>query len=148
MSIQQIIMLIVVAAACVALAIILYVLGKRNMKKRDEQQEQMDKVAQEYNILVIDKKMMRLKESGLPEVMIKETPWYARRSKVGVVKAKIGPKIMILIADNEIFDTIPVKKEIKATMSGIYISSVRGIRGPLEKPVKKRNFFQKLMGVK
>ena len=39
-------------------------------------------------------------------------------------------------------------KEVKATVSGLYITGVRGIRGPLEKPVKKRGFFARLMGQK
>lgn len=55
---------------------------------------------------------------------------------------------MLFIAENEIFAEIPVKKEVKATVSGLYITGVRGIRGPLEKPVKKRGFFAKLMGQK
>ena len=32
---------------------------------------------------------------------------------VPVVKAKVGPQIMVLIADNQIYDQIPVKKEVK-----------------------------------
>ena len=45
---------------------------------------------------------------------------------------------MTLIADEQIYDDIPVKKEVKATVSGLYITGVRGLRGPLEKPVKKK----------
>ena len=33
---------------------------------------------------------------------------------------------------------IPIKKEIKATVSGLYIIGAKGIRGPLEVPKKKR----------
>ena len=36
---------------------------------------------------------------------------------------------MTLIADVNIFDMIPVKQEIKATVSGIYITKVRSLRG-------------------
>ena len=45
---------------------------------------------------------------------------------------------MTLIADEQIFDEIPVKKEVKATVSGLYITGVKGLRGPIEKPVKKK----------
>ena len=51
---------------------------------------------------------------------------------------------MSLIADESIFDEIPVKKEVKATISGIYITSVKGLRGPLEKPKAKKGFRAKL----
>ena len=43
---------------------------------------------------------------------------------------------MSLIADEAIFDLIPIKKEVKATVSGIYITKVTGVRGALEKPEK------------
>ena len=42
------------------------------------------------------------------------------------------------IADEKIFEEIPVKKEVKATVSGLYITGVRGLRGPLEKPQGKQ----------
>ena len=64
-----------------------------------------------------------------------------RRSKLPIVKAKVGPKINILIADEKVFDLIPVKKEIKAEVSGLYIVGVKGIRGSLEAPQKKKKGF-------
>ena len=140
--------IIVSIAVCVALLVALYFLSKRNQKKRDEQQAAIDSASQQMNMLVIDKKKMRLKQSGLPQQVIDQTPWYAKRSKIPVVKAKVGPRIMVLIADHQIFDEIPVKKEIKATVSGLYITDVRGIRGPLDKTPKKKNFLARLMGEK
>ena len=65
-------------------------------------------------------------------------------SKVPVVKAKVGPKIMTFMCDASIFPQVPIKKEVKATVSGIYITSVRGIRGPLEAPEKKKGFMARL----
>lgn len=85
---------------------------------------------------------MKLKESGLPSIVIENTPKYLRRSKVPIVKAKIGPKIMTLMCDSNIYNVIPVKKEVKATVSGIYITAVKGLRGPLETPTKKKAFWQ------
>ena len=92
------------------------------------------------SMLVIDKKKMKLKEAGLPKMVLDQTPKYLRGSKMPIVKAKIGPRVMTLIADEQIFDEIPLKKEVKASVSGIYITAVRGIRGPLEKPKKKKGF--------
>ena len=62
-------------------------------------------------------------------------------SKLPIVKAKVGPKISVLIADEKVFDLIPVKKEIKAEVSGLYIVGVKGIRGSLEAPQKKKKGF-------
>ena len=73
----------------------------------------------------------------------------SRLAKIPVVKAKVGPQIVVLIADNQIYDQIPVKKEVKASVSGLFISDVRGLRGPLEKPEKKKpGFFARLTGQK
>jgi hypothetical protein len=49
-----------------------------------------------------------------------------------------------MISDEAIFDLIPVGKEVRATVSGLYITDVKGIRGALDsKPVKK-GWFQKI----
>ena len=85
--------------------------------------------AQTVSMLIIDKKKLRLKDSGLPEAVIAQTPFYAKRAKLPIVKAKIGPRIMTLICDAEIFDEIPIKREVKATVSGLYITKVRGLHG-------------------
>ena len=48
---------------------------------------------------------------------------------------------MTLVADEKIYDEIPVKKEVKATVSGIYITAVKGLHGkiaPVEQKKKSR----------
>ena len=132
------VLLIILAVLVVAL-IVLYFLGRRMQKKQAAQQEQMEAAKQTVSMLVIDKKILPLKKSGLPQIVIDQTPKLMRRSKMPIVKAKIGPRIMTLVADNAVYDLIPVKKEIKAVVSGIYIMDVKGIRGNLEaRPVKKK----------
>ena len=88
---------------------------------------------------------MKLKESGLPQMVIDQTPKMMRRAKLPIVKAKIGPRIMTLVADESVYDLIPVKKEVKATVSGIYITGVKGLRGSLEAPKKKQGFWKRMM---
>ena len=39
---------------------------------------------------------------------------------------------------------IPVKKEVKATVSGIYITGVKGLRKPLDKPEGKKSWRAKM----
>ena len=116
----------------------LFLRKKKLRKKQDEQQAQIQANKQTVSMLVIDKKRMPLKDSGLPQMVIDQTPKLMRRSKLPIVKAKVGPKINILIADEKVFDLIPVKKEIKAEVSGLYIVGVKGIRGSLEAPQKKK----------
>ena len=137
-TIVFIVILVVLIAACIAL----YFFGKRAEKKQAEQQEQMEAAAQTVSMLVIDKKKMKLKEAGLPAVVLENTPKYLRRTKVPVVKAKIGPRIMTLMCDSKVFEVIPVKKEIKAVVSGLYITGIKSVRGgSIEQPQKKKKGF-------
>ena len=134
------IVLLVILVILIAAVIALYFFGKKAQKKQDEQQAQIQ-AKQTVSMLIIDKKRMPLKDSGLPQMVIDQTPKLMRRSKLPIVKAKVGPKISILIADEKVFDLIPVKKEIKAEVSGLYIVGVKGIRGSLETPQKKKKGF-------
>ena len=141
-TIVLLVILVILIVACVAL----YFVGKKAEKKQADQQAQLDAVAQTVSILVIDKGRMKLKEAGLPDIVIENTPKYLRRSKVPVVKAKVGPKIMTLMCDAQVYPLIPVKKEVKAEVSGLYIVGVKGIRGSLETPApKKKGFFKRLL---
>lgn len=135
------IVLVVVIAALVGL----YFAGRKMQKKQAVQEKQMEAAKQTVSILVIDKGKRKLKDAGLPAMVLEQTPKYMRGIKFPVVKAKIGPKVMTLLCDGKIFDSIPVKKTVKATISGIYITEVRGERGvSLETAVKKKGFFTKV----
>ncbi len=124
--------------------IVLFFVGKRMDKKQAEQQKQIDAARQNMTMLIIDKKRVRFKDAGFPQSVVDQAPKMTRLLKVPVVKAKVGPQIVTLIADDKIFDSIPVKKEVKAVVSGMYIVSVKLAHGKQElQPVKKKNFFKR-----
>ena len=134
------VILVLVIAACVAL----YIFGKKAEKKQAAQREQMEAAAQVISMLIIDQKKMKLKEAGLPAAVVENTPKYLRRTKIPVVKAKIGPRIMTLMCENKVFEVMPVKKEIKAVVSGLYITEIKSVRGgSIEPPQKKKGFFKR-----
>lgn len=140
------IVLLCILVVLIIVVVVLYFLGKKAQKKQAEQQELMEANKQTVSMLIIDKKRMKLKESGLPQMVIDQTPKLMRGSKLPVVKAKIGPQIMSLISDEKIFENIPVKKEVKAVVSGIYILDVKGLHGkPAPKPQKKKGFFKRAL---
>lgn len=141
------IILIIVAVVILVAVIALYIVGRKLQKRQEESQSQMQASAQTVSILVIDKKMMKMKEANLPKIVLDQTPRYMRGSKVPIVKAKIGPKIMSLVCDAKVFEIIPVKKEVKAVLSGIYIMDVKGLRGNLEQKKEKKTLVQKITGV-
>lgn len=126
--------------------VVLYFLGRNLQKKQSAQQAQIEAMKQTVSMLIIDKKRMKIKDAGLPQAVIAQTPKMLRNSKLPIVKAKVGPQVMSLIADEKIFDSIPVKKEVKAVVSGIYITDVKGLHGkqaPVE--VKKKGFFRRAL---
>lgn len=132
---------LIIIAAVIA---VLYFLGRKAQKKQAEQQQQIDQMKQTMTMLIIDKKKMRIKDSGLPQAVIDQTPKMMRRTKLPIVKAKIGPRVMSLICDDKIFDSVPVKKEVKASVSGIYITEIKGMHGKApEAPKKKKGFFKR-----
>ena len=134
------ILIVILIIVAIALGVFLFY-GRKMVKKQRAQQEQLEAAAQTVSMLVIDKKRLKLTESGLPQVVIDQTPKYLRRSKLPIVKAKVGPKIMILVADNNVFEQIPVKRECKVVLSGIYITAIKSARGGLEQPAPKKKGF-------
>lgn len=136
--------LIIVAVVVAAVALGLYFWGKRNQKKMDEQQAQIDATKQTFSMLVIDKKKLKIKDAGLPQMVVDQVPFYMRWRKFPVVKGKVGPRIMTFMCETKVYDQIPVKAEIKATVSGLYIVEVRGIRTALVSKKKKKKNDSKL----
>jgi CelD/BcsL family acetyltransferase involved in cellulose biosynthesis len=51
---------------------------------------------------------------------------------------------MSLMCDEKVFEQIPVKKSVKARVSGIYILEVKGLRTNLEGNTGKRSLRSKL----
>ena len=143
MSPVAIVLLIILAVLIIGL-IVLYFLGKKAQKKQEEQQAQIEAYKQTVSMLIIDKKRMKLKDAGLPPMVLEQTPRLLRGSKLPIVKAKGGPQVMTLVCEESIFDSVPVKKEVKATVSGIYITAVKGLHGTtLVKSTKKKSWFKR-----
>lgn len=142
MSFGQIltIILIVVLVALV----IMYFIGKRTQRRQAETEAQLEAMKQVFSILVIDKKMMKLTQSGLPQEVIDQTPFYLRWTKMPIVKAKVGPRIMVLAADRDVWDVLPVKQEVKVEMSGIYITRIKSVRGGSVLQKQKKGLLDKL----
>ena len=123
MSTGWIITLIVIGVL-VAILVVLYFLGKKAQKKQAEQQVLLEQNKQTVSMLIIDKKRMKMKDSGLPAMVMEQTPKLMRNSKLPIVKAKVGPQ----------------------TVSGIYILDVKGLHGKLPAaPVKKKGFFKRAL---
>lgn len=137
-SIVLLIVIVVLIAALVALTIV----GRKLQKKQEANNAQLEAAKQVMSMLVIDKKMMKMKDAGLPKMVLDQTPKAFRGRKMPIVKAKIGPRVMSLMCDPKVFDQIPIKAEVKAEVSGIYIVGIKSVRGgKIVVPEKKKKGF-------
>ena len=83
--------------------------------------------------------------AGLPKMVLDQTPKALRGRKMPIVKAKIGPRVMSLMCDPKVYDQIPIKAEVKAEVSGIYIVGIKSVRGGkiVVPEKKKKGLFKK-----
>lgn len=137
--------ILVVLLILLALLTALYFLGRNLEKKQAQQKAAIEEHKQLVSILVIDKKKLKMKDSGLPKMIQDQMPKYLSWQKLPIVKAKVGPKIMTMIAEEKVFAMLPIKSEVKVLVSGIYITEIKSSRLPLEAPKKKKNILQKLL---
>ena len=121
--------MIIVIVVALAIMFVLYRVGEKLQKKQSAQREKMVEAAQPMNMLIIDKKMLPMKDAGLPKMVMEQTPKRYQKAKLPIAKVKVGPQIMNMICDDAIFDELPTRGEVKAMVSGIYIISVKSVRG-------------------
>ena len=121
--------MIIVIVVALAIMFVLYRVGDKLQKKQSAQREQMVEAAQPMNMLIIDKKMLPMKDAGLPKMVMEQTPKRYQKAKLPIAKVKVGPQIMNMICDDAIFDELPTRGEVQAMVSGIYIISVKSVRG-------------------
>ena len=113
--------LVVVGAVIVA-----YMLLKKKMqKKMDDQQSLVNQHKVQTSILVLEKKKDKIANANLPRSVIEQIPRVYKIKKVPIVKAKIGPQVMDLICDEDVFDKLPEKKTVKVDLAGIFIAGIR-----------------------
>lgn len=132
-----ILVLIFVAALLVGL----WFWGKKLQKKYDEQQQLVNQHKQVMQLFVIDKKKDKVDNLKLPKQIKEQIPKMQRKRKMPAVIVKAGPQILTLLCDESVYNTIPVKKQIKAEVAGIMLVSVVG--GKLPEP-KKQGFVAKM----
>ena len=139
--------LLVILVLLIAAVIFLYFYGKKLQDQQASQQAAFDAAKQTVSMLVIDKKKLRISQSGLPQIVVEQQPWYTKWMKVPIVKAKVGPRIMTFMADAAVFDVIPLKTECKVVISGLYITELTSGRDGIRQVQKKRTLRDRISGM-
>ncbi|MCC8014511.1 MAG: hypothetical protein LIO87_04875 [Eubacterium sp.] len=122
------ILIVVLAAAVVGL----FFLSRWASNKYDTQQTQINKMKQQVTIYVISKKHDKPSNVNLPKVVMEQMPKLGKQMKMYFVQAKIGPQIVTLITEKNVYNAIPVKKNVKAEIAGLYIVSIAGLKSAEE----------------
>lgn len=138
------IIVISVVGAILLIFIVLMILGQKMQKKQQASEADIQAASQVMSMLIIDKKKLKPQDANLPKAVAEQIPKYMRFAKLPIVKAKVGPRIMTLIADAKVFDNLPVKTEVKVAVSGLYITEIKYVRGKVEMPKKKSGPLKRL----
>ena len=139
--------LLVILVLLVIDAAALYFYGRKLPEQQASQQAAFDAAKQTVSMLVIDKKKLRISQSGLPQMVLDQQPWYTKWMKVPIVKAKVGPRIMTFMADANVFEVLPLKTECKVVISGLYITEIKSARGGIPQVPKKKTLRDRISGV-
>ncbi len=136
---------LIVAVVIIAVLAGLYFWGTKLQKKYDDQQALIDQNKQVAQIFVIDKKKDKITNVKLPKQVKDEFPKRYKKKKMPIVIAKIGPQITTLLCDEKIYEDLPVKKQVKVELAGLFIVGIRGPKAvsTSNKP-KKQNWIDKL----
>ncbi|MCQ4936163.1 MULTISPECIES: hypothetical protein [Anaerotignum] len=126
------IIIIVVLAIIFAL---LYYFNKVSMRKMVQAQDFIDNNRTTVQIFIIDKKQEKPSPSNLPKAVYEQMPKTSKMRKANLVRAKVGPQIVTLICDKPVYNVLPVKKNVKVDLAGIYIIGITGMK--LEDKKKK-----------
>ena len=129
---------LIVFAVVVLVAAGVFFLNKWAYKRMNEQQSIIERSKQTTSIYVIDKAKMKASQSNLPKVVQEQLPRLYKFIKLPLVKAKIGPQVATLMCDKEVFNALPVKKNVKVEMAGLYIVSMQGMKSKKEIQEQKK----------
>ena len=149
-----VIVTIIIAVVLIGGLIALYFVGNKMQQKQMEQREQINAASQPATLFIIDKKIMPMKDAGLPKQVMEQAPKRYQKAKLPIVKAKVGPQIVTLICDEGIYDEVPSHGEVKAMLSGIYITSVKVLHKSTKKlqqqeaenaPKRKKTLREKML---
>ena len=125
---------LVVAAILVGL----FFLGRHLQKKQGEAQKAIDQNRQTVQAYVIDKKKMKLSEANFPKAASEKIPFYLKTRKLPMAKVKVGPQIITMLVDTNVYKTLPVKRNMRLEISGAYILGYNTAKKGEKKPEVKR----------
>ena len=140
LNFSDVFMLIIIILIAIAIAYILY---QKNVGSRsDETKELIEKTKQELTVYVIDKKFERPTLENTSAAVYARIRGLNKRRKIGIIRGKVGPKIYSFMCSKDVYNVIPVTKNVKVMAAGLYIVSVVGVNLADK---KKKSMKEKMM---
>ena len=99
-------------------------LAKRMKKRIAAQKEVVNQHKVTTTIFVIEKKKGKIVDAKLPKSVIDQIPRLYKIRKLPLVTAKVGPQIVTLICEDDVFKKLPDKKNIRVDLAGIFIVGI------------------------
>ena len=124
-STESIILYIVLAVVIAALVVGFIFLRKKIKSKVDDQQTLVNQHKVPTSILVLEKRKDRVTNANMPKSVKDQIPKIYIVKKVPIVKAKVGPQVIDLLCDDEVFDKLPLRKTVRVDLAGIYIAGMK-----------------------
>ena len=114
-----------IIAVVVAILVAGFIFLRKRMKKRlEEQQSLVNQQKVPVSILVLEKRKDKIQNANIPKSVAAQVPKIYKIKKIALVKAKIGPQVIDLICDDDIFDKLPDKKTVRVELAGIFIAGI------------------------
>ncbi len=130
--------IILISVIVGAIVVGLYFLNRWAVKKSGEQESFISANKQTVSVYVIDKKRDKIENIKLPKMVTDAMPKYSKYMKSYFVQVKVGPQIQTLMCDKHVYEAIPLKKQIKVDIAGIYIVHVAGMKSKEEMKALKK----------
>ena len=122
------ILYLILAVIIVAIVAGYFFLKKKMEEKISLQKDLVDQHKVTTQILVLEKRMDKVDNANIPKNVVAQIPKIYKLKKVPIVKAKIGPQVMDLLCDEEVFEKIPEKKTINVELAGIFIAGIKSAK--------------------
>ncbi|WP_317854686.1 hypothetical protein [Chakrabartyella piscis] len=133
MNPSDILIIITIILAIIAGA--LYFLNKKSTRQMIKAQDFIEQNRTTVQIFIIDKKQEKPSPTNLPKAVYEQMPKSSKMRKSNLVRAKVGPQIVTLMCDKPVYEVLPVKKNVKVELAGMYIIGMVGLN--LEDKKKK-----------
>lgn len=113
------------------------ILKRRIQKKVDQQKDIVNQHKVTVSIFVLEKKMGKIADAHIPKNLFDQIPMLYKMKKMPLVTAKVGPQIVTLICEENVFSKIPDKKNVTVELAGIFIADVKNTQNVQHKKKRK-----------